>query len=50
MKNFGRAGVTKIENPGYFDLASLWSPQLEHFGGVAEFYGGRMKFSFTEFL
>ena len=27
-----------------------WSPQLEHIGGVAEFHGGGMKFSFTEFL
>ncbi len=50
MKNCGRTGATKIENLGYFDLASRWSLQLEHIGWVAEFYGGGMKFSFTEFL
>ena len=50
MRNCGRAGATEVENPGYFDLASRWSPQLDYIGGVAEFYGGGIKFSCTEFL
>jgi hypothetical protein len=50
MKNCGRTGATEVGNLGYFDLASRWSPQLNYIGGVAEFYGGGMKFSFAEFL